>query len=306
MSKVFMESIDPIFVRDLEGNVIDLNKAAEETYGWRREELIGKPIKTIVSPSRHDVMGDWHERCKRGEKVENVDALHRKKSGEVIPVLMSLSLLTNPNGEPVGIASITKNLSDLKRSEEMLRAKTEALARSNQELEQFAYVAAHDLREPLVGIASYLKVLQHRYKDTLDEEASKFISRALEIALRMDHLIQSLLSYSRLGIVPESLEPTDFNIALESALLNLRSAIDASGARVTRDQLPVIESNPSQVVQLFQNLLSNAIKYAEDNPPEIHVGVLREEATWKFLCEGQWHWYRKPGHGPYLSNLPTS
>ena len=81
MSKVFMESIDPIFIRDLEGNIVDLNKAAEQIYGWRREELIGKSIKTIVSPIRHQLVDELHERCKRGEKVENVESLHRKKSG---------------------------------------------------------------------------------------------------------------------------------------------------------------------------------------------------------------------------------
>lgn len=284
MSKVFMESIDPIFVRDLEGNVIDLNKAAEETYGWLRDELIGKPIKTIVSPIRHEVVDKWNERCKLGEKVENVESLHRKKSGEVIPVLMSLSLLTDPKGEPVGIASIIKNLSDLKQTEEMLRSKTEALERSNQDLEEFAYVAAHDLREPLLGISAYLKVVQ-RYEDTLDPEASKFISRALDITHRMDYLIQSLLSYSRLGIAPESLEPTDCNIALDSALHNLRSSIEGSGARVASDQLPIVQGNSSQIVQLFQNLISNAIKYAGDRPLEIHVGVVREESKWRFCVK---------------------
>ena len=284
MSKVFMESIDPIFVRDLEGNVIDLNKAAEETYGWRRDELIGKPIKTVVSPIRHEVVDKWNERCKLGEKVENVESLHRKKSGEVIPVLMSLSLLTDPQGEPVGIASIIKNLSDLKRTEEMLRSKTEALERSNQDLEEFAYVAAHDLREPLLGISAYLKVVQ-RYEDTLDPEASKLISRALDITRRMDYLIQSLLSYSRLGKAPESLEPTDCNMALDSALHNLRSSIEESGARVTTDKLPIVQGNSSQMVQLFQNLISNAVKYAGDRPLEIHVGVVHEESEWKFCVK---------------------
>ena len=306
MSKVFMESTDPIFIRDLEGNVIDLNKAAEETYGWGREELIGKPIETIVSPIRHEVVDMWHERCKRGEKVENVEALHRQKSGQVIPVLFSLSLLTNPDGEPVGIASIIKNLTDLKRTEEMLRSKTEALERGNQELEEFACVAAHDLREPLVGIGAYLKVLQQRHKDTLDDEASKCISRALDITLRMDYLIQSLLSYSRLGIAPESLEPTDCNTALDSSLRNLRSSIEESGAKVTSDQLPIVQGNSSQMVQLFQNLVSNAIKYAGDKPP----GDSRRGRTGKIpvevLCAGQWDWYRTPGCGSYLSNLPTS
>ena len=119
MSKVFMESIDPIFIRDLEGNIVDLNEAAEQIYGWRREELIGKSIKTIVSPIRHQLVDELHERCKRGEKVENVESVHRKKSEDVMPVLVSLSLLTDRRGEPVGIATIVKDLSDLKRTEDM-------------------------------------------------------------------------------------------------------------------------------------------------------------------------------------------
>jgi PAS domain S-box-containing protein len=285
MSKVFMESIDPIFIRDLEGNIVDLNKAAEVTYGWSRDELIGKPIRTIVSPLRHHAVDRLHERCRLGEKVENVEALHRKKSGEILPVLVSLSLLTNKGGKPVGIASISKNLSDLKKTEEMLRAKTAALERSNKDLEEFASVAAHDLREPLVGIAAYLKILQQRMKDTLDPEAHKFISRALDITLRMDALVQSLLTYSRLGTEPEALEPTDCNVALERALSNLGAAIRESSATVTKSDLPTVMANPSQIVQLYQNLLSNAVKFAGDSPLTIHVSATREECEWIFSVE---------------------
>lgn len=282
MSMVFMESIDPIFIRDLRGNIVDVNRAAEETYGWRRHELISRPIKTIVSPERHDVVDELHERCKRGERVENVEAVHRKKSGEIIPVLLSLSLLTDKKGEPVGIASITKNLSDLKRTEEMLRSNTAALERSNKELEEFASVAAHDLREPLVAIAAYLKILKHRLKDTKDEEALTFISRALEITLRMDSLVQSLLSYSRLGSEPELRESTDCNVALQRALSNLASSIAESGAIVASDNLPTVLGCSSQMVQLFQNLLSNAVKFAGDEPLKIHIGATREQSWWNF------------------------
>ncbi len=285
MSKVFMESIDPIFIRDLEGNIIDLNKAAEDTYGWSRDELIGKSVKTIVSATRHDVVDELHERCKRGDKVENVEALHRNKSGDVIPVLVSLSLLTNKKGEPVGIASIAKNLSDLKRTEEMLRAKTDALVRSNKDLEEFAYVAAHDLREPLVGIAAYLKVLEKRFKARLDPEAHKFVSRALEITIRMDSLVQSLLSYARLGTGTKSFQPTDCTVALERALSNLRSALEEIHVKVSRGPLPTVMGNLSQMVQLFQNLVSNAIKFAGDRPLEIHIGALPDESQWKFYVK---------------------
>lgn len=285
LSKVFMESIDPIFIRDLEGRIVDLNKAAEETYGWTRDQLIGKPVKTIVSPIRHGVVDELHERCKRGEKVENVEALHQAKSGDVIPVLASLSLLTDNKGKPVGIASITKNMSDLKRTEEMLRAKTGALERSNRNLEEFASVAAHDLREPLVGIAAYMKLLERHFRGKSDTEALKLVSRALDITLRLDALVQSLLAYSRLGAGPKSFQPVDGNVALDSALANLRSAVEESGARVTRAALPTLMADPALMVQLFQNLISNAIKFAGDSALEIHVGATHDGSDWKFYVK---------------------
>jgi PAS domain S-box-containing protein len=285
MSKVFMESIDPIFIRDLEGRIVDLNKAAEETYGWSREELIGKSVKTIVSPVRHETVDKLHERCKRGEKIENVEALHQAKSGDVIPVLVSLSLLTDNKGKPVGIASITKDMSDLKQTEDVLRAKTAALERSNRDLEEFASVAAHDLREPLVGIASYMKVLERHCKDKLDPEAHRLVSRALDITLRMDSLVQSLLAYSRLGAGPKSFQPVDCNVALHSALSNMRSAIEENGAKVTRDPLPTVMGDPALMVQLFQNLVSNAIKFASERALEMHIGATREESNWKFYVK---------------------
>ena len=185
----------------------------------------------------------------------------------------------------MGIATIVKDLSDLKRTEDMLRAKTDALERSNKDLEEFAYVAAHDLREPLVGIAAYLKVLERRFKDSPDPDAYKFVSRTLDITLRMDSLVQSLLSYARLGTKPKSFEPTDCNVARDRALSNLRVLIEDIGAKVTRYRLPVVTGNPSQMIQLFQNLVSNAIKFAGDRPLEIHIGATREESEWKFYVK---------------------
>jgi PAS domain S-box-containing protein len=283
MSKVFMESIDPILIRDLVGNIADLNEAAVTTYGWSREELIGRSIKTIVPPDRHARVDDLHERCRRGDEVVNVEAVHRTKSGKTIPVLLSLSLLTNDKGEPVGIATITKNLSDLKQTEEMLRARTRELERSNEELQEFAYVAAHDLREPLIGVAAYVKLLLRHLKDRLDEESRELISRCLSTIDRMDTLIQHLLSYSRLGSAPLSLEPADLNNVLESALSNLKSRIDESGATVTHDILPTVVADPAQMVLLFQNLLSNAVKFRSNNQLKIHVGVVRKYGEWGFF-----------------------
>ena len=168
------------------------------------------------------------------------------------------------------------------RTEEMIRSRIEALERSNKDLEKFAYVTAHELKEPLVGIAAYLKVLERRCKGRLDPETNRLVSRALGITLRMDSFVQTLLAYSRLGSGPKSFQPTDCNVAMRSALSNLRSAIEAAGAKVTSDSLPTVMGDPELMVQLFQNLVSNAIKFAGDGPPEIHLGATRKESSWQF------------------------
>jgi PAS domain S-box-containing protein len=285
IAKVFIDAIDPIFILNLKDAVIDLNRSAEHTYGWNREDLIDESILTIVPPEFRERAEEFLERCKRGEKVENVEIVHITKSGATIPVLLSLSLLTNEKAEPVGIATITKDLSNLKRTEEMLHAQMEGLKRSNRDLEEFAYLAAHDLREPLIGIAAYAKVLQKRYKENLDAQAHQFISRTLDTITRMDCLIQSLLSYSRLEGDARNLEPTDCSRALAQALANLGSAIEASGAKVISGSLPTVTANPGLLVQVFQNLISNAIRYAGDGLLEIHIGALREGTEWTFFVK---------------------
>jgi len=168
------------------------------------------------------------------------------------------------------------------RTEEMIRSRIEALERSNKDLEKFAYVTAHELKEPLVGIAAYLKILERRCKGRLDPETNRLVSHALGITLRMDSFVQTLLAYSRLGSGPKSFQPTDCNVAMRSALSNLRSAIEAAGAKVTSDSLPTVMGDPELMVQLFQNLVSNAIKFAGDGPPEIHLGATRKESSWQF------------------------
>src|SRR5919197_5253918 len=143
----------------------------------------------------------------------------------------------------------------------MLAQRTEELARSNTDLEQFAYVASHDLQEPLRAVVSYLQLLVRRYQGQLDQRADRYIRHATEGAQRMQPLIQDLLTYSRVGRKEADFGPTDAAVALEHALANLRSTIGASGARVTTDPLPRLVADASQLTQLFQNLVGNAIKF---------------------------------------------
>jgi light-regulated signal transduction histidine kinase (bacteriophytochrome) len=157
--------------------------------------------------------------------------------------------------------------------EARVEERTRELARSNGELEQFAYVASHDLREPLRMVASYTQLLARRYQGRLDPTADEFIGYAVEGCERMRELIHDLLEYSRVERAHGSAERVDTERALHEALRNLAVAIDESGARVTYDALPALFATHSQVVQLLQNLIDNSIKYRSDAPPQIHVGV---------------------------------
>lgn len=285
ISKVFMDAVDPIFIRDLEGTVIELNRAAEQTYGWCRTELIGKSIKTIVPPDLHALAQEIHERCIQGEKLENVEAIHATKSGATVPVLLTLYPISSERGEPVGVVTTVKDLSNLKRIQEMFPSQTEALERSNKDLEEFAYIAAHELREPLIGVATYLKVLERYLTHKVDAQAYKLIARAVAAVTRMDRLIQSLLWHSSLASETKHLEPTDCNVVLEEALSTLRSALEDREATIKNEPLPTVMANPSLLVQVFQNLIGNAIKFVGDESLEIYIGASLEESEWKFFVK---------------------
>ncbi len=158
-------------------------------------------------------------------------------------------------------------------SEKELARKVEELARSNADLEQFAYVASHDLQEPLRMVASYTQLLAKRYTGRLDADADQFIAYAVDGANRMQSLIRDLLTYSRVGRAEKAMIETSSETALERALVNLQGAIKDSGAVVSQGPLPMVAADPSQLVQLFQNLVSNAIKYRGAEVPRIRISV---------------------------------
>jgi light-regulated signal transduction histidine kinase (bacteriophytochrome) len=163
-----------------------------------------------------------------------------------------------------------------------LRQRTEELARSNAELEQFAYVASHDLQEPLRMVSSYTQLLEQRYEDLLDARAKKYIYYAVDGANRMQTLITDLLSYSRVGSRAQPLAITDSHSALGEAIRNLSSSIAETQALVTTDDLPIVCADRSQVVQLFQNLIGNAIKFRGTQSPRVHVSAERSGEDWVF------------------------
>lgn len=177
---------------------------------------------------------------------------------------------------------LEKEIAERKRAEDEAERHARELARSNAELEQFAYVASHDLQEPLRVISGYVQLLARRYKGRLDESADEFIAFAVDGANRMQGLISDLLAYSRVGSAAREFSLTDCSAAMESAMVNLKTAIQESGAEITRADLPRVLADQSQVIQLFQNLIANAIKYRGPGPPRIHVGATRRGDDWVF------------------------
>jgi light-regulated signal transduction histidine kinase (bacteriophytochrome) len=181
-----------------------------------------------------------------------------------------------------GAIANTLLFAEHKRMEVALSEKTEKLARSNEDLEQFAYVASHDLQEPLRMVTSYVQLLARRYESKLDADANEFIGFAVDGAVRMRKLINDLLAYSRVGTEGKELSPTDPEAVLAQSISDLSVAIEENGVLVTHDPLPTVMADRPQLGQLFQNLIGNAIKFRSGEPPRVHISASRNGNGWVF------------------------
>jgi light-regulated signal transduction histidine kinase (bacteriophytochrome) len=184
------------------------------------------------------------------------------------------------------ITAAIRDISVRKRAAVVLLQKVDELKRSNEELGQFAYIASHDLQEPLRMVASYTQLLSRRYKGKLDVDADEFIAFAVDGASRMQRLIQDLLTYSRVGTKGRELRHTSSEDAFQQALVNLRGSIEGSGAVVTHDALPTVLADEMQLTQLFQNLIGNAIKYQNPGIPRVHISAaMNGQKKWSFAVQ---------------------
>lgn len=177
---------------------------------------------------------------------------------------------------------LQQEIADRQKAEVVVAQRSQELARSNAELEQMAYVASHDLQEPLRMVTSYVQLLAQRYGGQLDADAHDFIGFAVDGAKRMQALIDDLLTYSRVGTTAKSLEVADCDVVMKTALQSLRMAIEESGAQIQCVALPTIMGDAAQLAQVFQNLLANAIKFRGERAPQIEVGVEPEDDFWRF------------------------
>ena len=276
---------DAMVVVNPGGNIVLLNVQAEKQFGYGRDELVGQKVKNIIPEGFADRLIADGERTAAEALAQQIGAgvelVARRKDGSEFPIEIMLSPLESPDG--ILVTAAIRDISVRKAAEADLLQKIDELNVSNEELGKFAYIASHDLQEPLRMVASYTQLLSRRYKGKLDAEADEFIAFAVDGANRMQRLIQDLLSYSRVGTKGQELLDTSSEEALQRALVNLRSAVEESGALVTHDPLPTVLADGMQLVQLFQNLIGNAIKYQKPGVPQVHISVVRNGAKqWKF------------------------
>jgi PAS domain S-box-containing protein len=278
--------IDALIVVDPEARIRTVNSATCQLLGYQEKELIGQPVETVFASGKQTPLEEINLQkiVKEGE-LKNYETSWKTKRGAMVPVLFGGSVMKNEEGRILCIICTARDITERKEAEEKLQETMAELERSNTELEQFAYVASHDLQEPLRMVGSFTELLARRYKGNLDADADEFIAYVVDGASRMQKMINALLAYSRVGTRGKRFAPTDCQIILQQALDNLQVAIKESGAEVTHEPLPTVTADASQLLQLFQNLLANAIKFRSDQPPRIHIGAKRKEDAWLFSVQ---------------------
>jgi PAS domain S-box-containing protein len=279
---------DAMVVVNPAGEIVLLNLQAEKQFGYSRDELLGQPVTNLIPEGFAERLVADKLRSAEDALAQQIGAgielIARRKDGAEFPIELMLSPLESAEG--VLVTAAIRDISRRRAADADLRHKVEELNRSNDELGHFAYVASHDLQEPLRMVASYLQLISRRYKGKLDSDADEFIDFAVDGASRMQQLIQDLLTYSRVGTTGQDLVDTSSEAALQQALTNLRGAIQDRGALVTHDPLPSVMADETQLTQLFQNLVGNAIKYQGPGVPRIHVSAARgPEKAWIFAVK---------------------
>ncbi|MDM8005245.1 MAG: PAS domain S-box protein [Phycisphaerae bacterium] len=285
LSRAVEQSPATVVITDTEGNIEYVNPQFTRATGYTFEEAIGKNPRILKTehtpPETHQQL--W-ETIKSGRDWHG-EFCNRRKNGEPYWESASISPVTDAEGRTTHFVAVKIDITDRKRAEEALRRVADDLARSNRDLEQFAYVASHDLQEPLRTVAGYLQLIERRYKSKLDKDADEFIEFAVDGAVRLQQLIDDLLAYSRIDTHGRPFDSTDCGRVLETVVEGLQAVIRENRAVITYDPLPTVRADATQIMQLFQNLIGNAIKFRSDQAPVIHVSTRQVGRDWQFSVQ---------------------
>ncbi len=259
-----------------DGKIRDVNNQYAEMYGYELEEIIGTPVATFVSPQSLDVVAAALKEGREGV-YEHV-AL--RKDGTTFPAEVRAKHIIL-GGKRLRMSAV-RDISERKRAEDEIKLSIQRLEQSNKELEQFAYVASHDLQEPLRMVSSFTQLLAKKYSGKLGADADEYIHYAVSGATRMQVLINDLLDYSRVTRKGVALGEISSSVALGKSILNLSKKIEENHALITNDELPTVMGDENQLIRLFQNLIDNAIKYKGTDTPLIHISAEKKGNEWEF------------------------
>ena len=282
LSAIVESSDDAIISKDLDGIIQTWNAGAVRLFGYQADEVIGKSI-TLLIPHEHLKQEEMIlSALRRGERIDHIETERLAKDGRRLDVSITVSPVKDKHGNVIGASKSARDIGARKRSEQ-------SLSRANRDLEQFAYTASHDLKEPLRNVAIYSQLLQQRYGSKLDKEADLFLSYITEGAKRMSRMVSDLLEYTRVIDFDEAqmpAPPIDSSQVMVKVLNDLQRAIGEGQVAVTFDPLPVLSISETSLQQILHNLIDNAIKYrTESKSPKVHISAEHCEGFWQFSVQ---------------------
>jgi PAS domain S-box-containing protein len=276
-------SLDPLVTIGYDGKITDANASTELVTGYLPDELIGTDF--INDFTDHEKAKKVYEEVFKEGLVSDYALEIKHRDGSITPVLYNASVYQDESGEIISVFAAARDITQRQKAEKMLKLKIGELKRSNEELEQFAYISSHDLQEPLRMITIYLQLLQKKYQGHLDEKADKYIHFAVDGASRMQNLINDLLEYSRVGAGNKEPERIDCEFILNKVLSDLKMVIKENNATVSHDPLPELMADSIQIMQVFQNLILNEIKLHGEETPKIHIAAEKKASEWVFSVQ---------------------
>jgi PAS domain S-box-containing protein len=270
-------SDDAIVANTPDGTITSWNAGAERLYGYRSEEISGKPVSVLLPPAVRDDFAAILERVRRGERIEHFETVRVRKDGSLVDVSLTISPVRDDGGRIIGISTIGRDVTERKHADETLRAAIEAAEAANRELEGFSYSVSHDLRAPLRAIDGFSRILVEEHASALPQEARRYLKIIRENAQRMGQLVDDLLAFSRLGRQPLGKRHVSPAEIVRDAIEEVRAGEKDRTVELTIGELPDCQADPALLKQVFLNLLGNAFKFTRRcENASVEVGCRRD------------------------------